>query len=313
MNDPLQQLVLRRLGFENQPAVDLEGLQAIYRAWCANVPFDNVRKMIALRSNPDSPLPSCQAVPFFEGWLAGGTGGTCWPTSNALFELLHSLGFAVRRVAGSMRDLGVVNHASVKAILDGREWLVDSSLLTNIALPLNGEVFIHDDPVFPSEVEPDDSTYVIWSHTPPNSNWLPCRLSRDPESHASYLARYEESRVRSPFNQRLYARRNRPGEMVVLLGRTRFSKTVTGVVSRDLSPDEVCEALRRDIGLSEDVIDEWVRSGSLADSLQPPSGRPPRRSFADHHPSGDHPRTPHFGGCSKPEAIRRPRSKTAYS
>ena len=275
MNGSFQQLILRRLGLESRPAVDLEGLQAVYRAWCASVPFDNVRKMIALRTNPELPLPGGHAVPFFESWLADGTGGTCWPTSNALFELLHSLGFAARRVTGSMRDLGVVNHASVKVALDGREWLVDSSLLSNAALPLNDEVFIHDDPVFSAQVEPDDSTHVIWSHTPPNSNWLPCRLSQDLATHASYLARYEESRVRSPFNQRLYARRNRPGEMVVLLGSTRFSKTIEGVLSRDLSPGEVCETLRRDIGLSEDVIDEWVRSGSLADSFQPSSGPKP--------------------------------------
>ena len=81
--------------------------------------------------------------------------------------------------------------------------------------------------------------------------------------------------MRSPFNQRLYARRNRPGEMVVLVGSTRFAKTVEGVVSRNLPAAELCETLHRDIGLSEDVIDEWARSGSLADSLQPPSGPKP--------------------------------------
>ena len=275
LNSALQELILQRLGLQSQPAVNLEGLQAVYRAWCIHVPFDNVRKMIALRSGPDCLLPGGRAVPFFEGWLADGTGGTCWPTSNALFALLHSLGFAACRITGSMRDLGFVNHASVKVAADGREWLVDSSLLSNVALPLNDEAFIHDDPVFPAEIEPDDSTHVVWSHTPPNSTWLPCRLSRDTATRASYLAWYDESRARSPFNQRLYARRNRPGEMVVLVGKTRFSKTVDGVVSRDLSADELCEALHRDIGLSEHVIDEWARSGSLADSLQPPSGPKP--------------------------------------
>ncbi len=275
LSGALQELVLRRFGFENQPSTDLAGLQAVYRAWCTHVPFDNVRKMIALRARPGSPLPGGYATPFFEGWLADGTGGTCWPTSNALFELLRSLGFAAIRITGSMHDLGIVNHASVKVILEGREWLVDSSLLSNAALPLNDALFIQDDPVFSAEVEPDGSTHVIWSRTPPNSTWLPCRLSHEPVTHACYLARYEESRMGSPFNQRLYARRNHPGEIVVLLGSTRFTKTIAGIVSRDLSPDEVCEALHRDIGLSEDVIVEWARSGSLADSFQPPSGPKP--------------------------------------
>ena len=275
LNSILQKLILQRLGFQSQPAVDLEGLQAVYRAWCTHVPFDNVRKMIALRAGPDCLLPGGRAVPFFEGWLADGTGGTCWPTSNTLFELLRSLGFAACRITGSMRDLGFVNHASVKVAADGREWLVDSSLLSNVALPLNDEVFIHDDPVFSAEVGPTTRRMSSGVTRPPNSTWLPCRLSRDTATRASYLACYDESRARSPFNQRLYARRNRPCEMVVLVGNTRFSKTVEGVVSRDLSTDELCEALHRDIGLSEDVIDEWVRAGSIADSFQPSSGPKP--------------------------------------
>jgi arylamine N-acetyltransferase len=127
----LQELVLARLGLPAAPLADLGGLRAIYRAWCANVPFDNVRKMMALRAQNDLPLPGGGAVSFLENWLAGGTGGTCWPTSNALYELLRSLGFEARRAAGSMRDPGIVNHATVKVAIDGRDWLVDSSLLSN--------------------------------------------------------------------------------------------------------------------------------------------------------------------------------------
>jgi arylamine N-acetyltransferase len=275
MNSSLRQLVLGQLGFDSQPSVNLEGLRAVYRTWCANVPFDNVRKMIALRSTPRNPLPGAYADSFFEAWISHGAGETCWPTSNALFELLDSVGFAASRITGCMRDLGIVNHASVKVALEGREWLVDSSALSNVPLPLTNEVFISDDPVFAAEVEPYDSTHLMWIHTPPNSSALPCRLNHDVATHAFYLSKYEESRACSPFNQRPYARRNGPAEMVVLLANTRFSKTAEGVVSRDLSPDEVCEALHRDIALSEDLIDDWVRSGSLSDSFQPSSAPKP--------------------------------------
>ena len=167
-----------------------------------------------------------------------------------------------------MRDLGIINHASVKVTIDSLDWLADSSLLCNVPLPLDHGVFVHDDAVFAAEVEFTNGTHVVWSHTPPNSTYLPCRLIEERTSHSSYLARYEESRARSPFNQRLYARRNRPGEILVLLGNTRFSKTVDGVESRDLSPDEVCEDLHDDIGLSTATIDEWVRSGGLAASFR---------------------------------------------
>ena len=131
-----------------------------------------------------------------------------------------------------MRDLGIVNHASVRISIDGGEWLVNYSMLTNVPLPLNHELYVNDDPVFAVEVEPAGATHIIWWDTPPNSAYLPCRLLADPVDHAYYLAAYAGSRERSPFNQRLYARRNRPGERLVLSGNTRFSKTAAGIQAR---------------------------------------------------------------------------------
>lgn len=275
LNDKLRERVLKRLGFASPPAVSLDGLRAVYRAWCASVPFDNVRKMIALRNAAKGPLPGGNALDFCQSWLEHGAGGTCWPTSNALCEMLCSLGFEAQRLAGSMCDVGVLNHASGKVVLDECAWLVDSSLLHNVPLPLKQEVVVHEDAVFRTELEAEKGSHVVWMHLPPHSSYLPCRLFPDGVSHAFYLAQYEESRAQSVFNQSLYARRNLPGEMLVLLGNTRFSKTAQGVEGRVLSPDELCEALRRDIGLSTNLIDEWARSGSLAASFEPPSGTKP--------------------------------------
>jgi N-hydroxyarylamine O-acetyltransferase len=89
----LLERVLERLGFCAAPSADLAGLRAVYSAWCGKVPFDNGRKMIALRAQHDLPLPGGDAEQFFETWLAHGTGGTCWPSSSAVYELVQSLGF----------------------------------------------------------------------------------------------------------------------------------------------------------------------------------------------------------------------------
>lgn len=274
MSPVLRDRVLARLGCSAPPPVTLEGLRSVYGAWSATVPFDNVRKMIALRTD-GAALPGGGAEEFFEQWLAHGCGGTCWPSSNALHALLRAIGFEARRVAGSMRDLGLVNHASVKVRLDGRDWLVDSSLLHHVPLPLDNGGFVGSDPVVAVEVEPVDGTHVVWSHTPPNSEYIPCRLLVDPADPQVYETGYEASRARSPFNQRLYARRNRPGELLVLVGRTRFSKTVHGMTSDELSPEGVCGALREEIGVSAALVEAWVRSGSLAASFEPPQGPKP--------------------------------------
>ena len=49
--------------------------------------------MIALRSPGVQTMPGLPALDFFTAWLADGCGGTCWPTSNALWALLVDLGF----------------------------------------------------------------------------------------------------------------------------------------------------------------------------------------------------------------------------
>lgn len=271
----LARRALERLGFAAPPPVDLDGLSAVYRAWCTRVPFDNTRKMIALRTGARGPLPGIYADDFFASWLAHGTGGTCWPSGNALFTLLEAAGFAVRRVGASMRDQGVVSHASGKVRIDERDWLVDSSMLVNTPLPLGSGVHLGGDLVWPVEVEAVDGTHVIWWQAPPNAAYMPCRLLLDPAPFQEYFDGYERSRERSPFNQRLYARINRPGELIVLLGHTRFSRTAAGVVSRDLTADELLRALREDIGLSENLVTSWAACGAVEASFEPPAGPAP--------------------------------------
>lgn len=274
LDKKLLERVLDRLGLAAAPAPDLEGLRAVYAAWCQRVPFDNVAKLIAIQLGSPGPFPGLDAAEFFNGWLEHGAAGTCWPTSNALFELLCALGFDARRVAGSMRDTGILSHGSVKVSLGSTDWLADSSMLTAAPLPLTDEIHIPDDKLFGPEVEPTEGTHLIWADLPPSPTPIPCRMLVDPAAYELYAERYEASRMRSPFNQRLYALRNRPGERLVLSASTRISKTAAGVETRELNPSELCESLRDDIGVSGELVDVWRKSGALAASFEPPSGPP---------------------------------------
>jgi N-hydroxyarylamine O-acetyltransferase len=250
-------------------------LAAIYQAWCANIPFDNLRKVVAMRTNPASPLPGGDAADFFENWLANGTGGTCWPTSNALFELLQSLGFSATRRIGQMHDAGISNHASVIVTTPEGRWLSDSYMLTNQPLPLDRGNWANGDPVFSAEVETAKDGFLIWFDSPPNPNYLLCRLLPDAVDHACYLQSYERSREQGPFNQFLYARRNRPGEILLLLGHTRFSKSGNGLARRDLSREDLCRALRDEFEVSGEMVRRWVQCGGLDACFEPPSGPKP--------------------------------------
>jgi len=250
-------------------------LNALYAAWCVSVPFDNIGKLIALSSSPADPLPGIDATPFFERWLAHGVGATCWATANALYELLADVGFDARRVAGSMRDTGYTGHGSVKVRIDGIDWLVDSSLLTDIPLPLTEKVFATTDGIFAAESERTGDSHLIWADVPPYPTLIPCRISIDQASHEFYVERYEASRQRSPFNERLYARRNRPGERLVLNGNTRISKTAGELDVREMNPGELCASLVDEFNISEEFVDTWRKSGGLDASFLPASAPPP--------------------------------------
>lgn len=281
----LRARVVERLGLDPELAPDLNGLRTVYAAWCSTVPFDNIRKLVALRSGDTGPLPGNDATDFLEHFLAHGTGGTCWSSSNALFEVVCSFGFDARRVAGSMRDLGVPGHGSIKVRLDGSDWLVDSSMLMMYPIPLPDELHVDRHPLFGVEVEPADGSHLIWFDTPPYEEYFPCRLLLDPVDLPFYEERYELSRTRGPFNQHLSVRVNRDGARMVLQGHMRHRKTADGrVESTVLSPDALTDALLHEVGISPEMVQRFVDTGALAGTFEPLAnppapltGKPPSR------------------------------------
>ncbi|HTO69786.1 MAG TPA: arylamine N-acetyltransferase [Myxococcota bacterium] len=258
----LVERVFAKLGFARPPAADLAGLRALYTAWCQSVPFDNLRKRIALARGGGEPLPGGLPGDFLSAWLEHGTGGTCWPSSNGLHALVSATGFDVRRISASMFDRNDHNHGSLIVRLDGSEWLVDSSMLPGAPIRL-GAASDNGDPVHPIRVQPDPAgTLVHWGMTQ-STNTMPCRLMQDPVDEPFYLARYEISRGYSVFNNALYARKNFPGRLVSFVAKTRHEKTSAGVTSRELALPELRRALVDELGYSEAIVAELEKTAGF--------------------------------------------------
>lgn len=257
--------VLARLGFADEPGIHRAGLEQLYAAWCGAVPFDNVRKRIALLEATPGPLPGGLPDDFLSGWLEHGTGGTCWPSSNGLHALVRACGFEVRRISASMFDRNDHNHGSLVVRLGGEELMVDSSMLNGAPIPLRrGGAAMLADPVHPIRVEPVEASFRIHWGMSQSHDTMPCRLMDDPVDEAFYLERYEVSRGYSVFNNALYARRNFSGRLVSFVGRVRHEKTATAVASRELAPDELSKALVQEMGLSEAIVARLAACGGLA-------------------------------------------------
>lgn len=271
MSDPVKpetvERVLERLGLRAPPEPSLDGLNVLYRAWGLAVPFDNVRKRIALCRGDTGPLPGVHAQDFFENFLRHGTSGTCWPSSNGLFALLDACGFEARRIAASMRDMGIPNHGSVVVRIEGTDYLADSSMLPPAVFPVRpGEALEIEDPVRPIRVEPVEDTLRIWFQLSFGDTFLACRILEDPVDHPFYLERYEITRSldQSPFNTALYAQRGFPGGRVLTyLGTSRFWKNAEGVEKTELSADELAQSLVAELGLSEEIVEELRAAAAL--------------------------------------------------
>jgi len=273
ISDKLLKQVRAALDLPDSVPNDLEGLRKVYGAWCRAMTFDNIRKRISLHAG-DERLAGSDAEDYFQNWLENRSGGTCWPSSNALYTLIASYGFDARRVAGAMFDLPMLNHGSVKVRIDGVDWLADSSMLTVEPLPLNGELTIKSDGPVQVELEPQEEGYLVWVDFPPHHEFIPCRLRDDPVDLSLYQERYEASREMSPFNERLYLRRVTPDGLTVILGNTMFRRVGDGLDVQELNADQLCATIHDVGGVSESLISRWADAGGLEASMNP-SGKGP--------------------------------------
>ena len=256
IDDALVDAVLARLGLGERPAPDRTGLDALYLAWCRAVPFDNLVKRIHLASGSSAPFPNGDPESFLPRFVRDGTGGTCWPGSGGLHALLLALGFDARRGSAAMYDnlSGPIHtHGTVIVRIDGVDHWVDSSMLTDVPLPLHrGQETKRDDPVSPVRAQPVDDLWRIWWTATSDGSDIGCLLLDDDVSADHFLARYEASRDMSPFNTFIYASRNAPGKRVTIIGGTRVERTADGITSAPM-PDRD-RVLVEEFGYSEAIV-----------------------------------------------------------
>lgn len=253
--DSLVADVLGRLGVPALPP-DLDGLTALYAAWCRHVPWDNVQKRISIVERRPV-LAGAEPDEFFRNFLAHGTGGTCWPSSGALHSLLVTLGFDARRVVAAMqydRRGKVPTHGTEIVRAAGEEWLVDSSMLYGRPLALrDGKSTVVDDPLHPLRAEPhDDGMWLVTWQVYARDEWVMCLLFEDDVPHARFLDRYEASRV-SGFSYGLTFRRNLPDGVLSLNRMTRAFKDRQGTLTTEEVADRTA-ILVHEGGLSPEIV-----------------------------------------------------------
>jgi N-hydroxyarylamine O-acetyltransferase len=265
----LRDTVLERLGLSAAPSIDPEGLATIYEAWCRNVPFDNVRKWIAVSRGDVEALPGSTAEDFFQAWLQHRTGGTCWAGNGALCELLKSCGFDVARGVCTMLvapDLPP-NHGTVVAKFDGEEYLVDASILHLKPMRLN----VHISVAYPYAVQLEFEQEQWQIHWRPanHPNGLTCRVDYFPTTDADFQQRHEFTRAWSPFNYSLAIRSLRGRCVIGAFGLEWYQMSADGKTERrEVTRNERSEMLVEQLGYSEEIIAQLP----IDQAVPPPPG-----------------------------------------
>lgn len=258
----LVERVLTKLGLRKRPDLNLAGLNTLYAAFSANVPFDNIQKRIWFASPQTTPLPCGDANEFFNNWLPHGTGGTCWPLNGAMYALAHALGFDARRIVGSVIVEGYprgANHGSVLVTLEGINYLVDAWMAAFKVLPLiSGKSSstghgIHDISAVPTETGFEIISYPGFDREHP----LPFRNEPeyDPVDHALFLARYNRTKTVGFFNDAIFICRHFPESILTMGRKSKFRLAADGTLTKtEPTEPQRKTSLIEEFGLSEEIV-----------------------------------------------------------
>jgi N-hydroxyarylamine O-acetyltransferase len=256
----LLEQVLSRLGFSSAPDISLSGLESVYEAWCNQVPFDNLMKLIHVQSKNPAPLPGDNATQFFESWLKHRTGGTCWAGNGALFSLLSALGFNAERGVCTMMVAPNLppNHATVIAHLDQKKYMLDASITHCKPIQLDPQIKEHSYlPKWVKNVSLEDNHwYIDWVpvHRPQG---LDCRIDYEGASREDYSERHEQTREWSPFNYELHVRQVRNNAVKGLANGKLGSISLTGAYAENTFEEkDRARVLIEEFGYSEEVVNK---------------------------------------------------------
>ena len=165
--DVLADEVLGRLGVG--PPADLDGVAALYRAWCAAVPFDPVAKAVAVAEGRTP--PGADPTEVAERWLATGLGSTCWGSCAVLAALVERAGGRTAVGVDRMLVEHKVDFHSFLVVHDGdRRWALDPTHASGSPLAVEAGAR-SDHPVYRTwfDADPDPAA-------PPTAGSGPTRL-----------------------------------------------------------------------------------------------------------------------------------------
>jgi arylamine N-acetyltransferase len=126
--------ILQHLRIKRYPPT-LEYLQELMTAYCSNVPWESVSKIVKKNSSGNSEDCLRLENEFWTSAFQYGTGGTCYESNWAFFCLLQNLGFNGYLTINKVVDKTGV-HSAIVIVISDKKYIVDVGYPTYAPIPV---------------------------------------------------------------------------------------------------------------------------------------------------------------------------------
>ena len=255
---PDLQTYLTRIGYRGTARPDLPTLVELHRRHLLAIPYENLDVQVGRPVGLD-------IGPIYEKMVLGRRGGWCYEMNGLFALVLESLGFQVRRVAGTVgraergwRAQG--NHLVLIVALD-RSWIVDVGFGDGFLTPLPLEPGTYTQSFLRYRVSRDGPRWRVDNHAHGGADGFDFTMTARALDGFAVQCRELQTSPESPFVRTTICERFTTKGLVVLRGAALREVTAAGVTTRVLQDaNQFAATLRERFGLDlPAAADLWPR------------------------------------------------------
>ena len=270
---------LSRVGLQERPPANLDGLTALHRAHLRSIPYENLDVQFGRPVTIERPA-------IYEKIVGRHRGGWCYEMNGIFGWALDQLGFKVTRATGAVMremfgDVTLRNHLVLRVELDEGLYLADVGFGDGPLGPMRLVPGEFTDGRFAFALShPEQGWWRFHNHEHGGAKSFDFRLAPADENLLEEKCVFLQTAETSPFVQNLVCQRHTPAGFVILRGRLLRRVGPHGITGERLiqNAGDLVSTLQDEFGLDvPEAAGLWTKVVARHDALfseRPISARP---------------------------------------